>query len=78
MKKIKTFESFNKVLSREDCTKLFSLEENDLGPTDRFTDNEFEDFLNTYTGMSIEDYAKHRYPDNYEKQLRMALEVLDK
>jgi len=65
-----------KQLDREDVIKLFSLEEDNLGPTEEYTDNDFNNFLSEYVGKTLWDYSKHRFPDNPHEQFKLAVGVL--
>ncbi len=65
-----------KQLDREDVIKLFSLEEDNLGPTEEYTDNDFNNFLSDYVGKTLEEYSKHRFPDNPQEQFKLAVGVL--
>lgn len=66
----------NHIIDKDDAIKLFSLEEDDLGPTDKYTDDDFNNFLGDYVGKTLWDYAKHRSPDNPEEQFKLAIGVL--
>jgi len=66
----------NHIIAKDDVIKLFSLEEDNLGPTEEYTDADFNNFLNDYIGKTLWDYSKHRFPDNPEEQFELAICVL--
>jgi hypothetical protein len=67
----------NHIIDKNDAVKLFSLEEDNLGPTDEeYTDDDFNNFLSDYVGKTLWDYSKHRYSDNPEEQFKLAIDVL--
>ena len=69
---------FNKnyIISREDACNLFSLEEDDLGPSESYSDQEFNDVLSEYTGKTLWEYSNHRYPENPIIQFQAAIKCL--
>jgi hypothetical protein len=67
----------NHIINKDDAIKLFSLEEDNLGPTDKYTDDDFNNFLIDYVGKTLWEYSKHRFPDNPYKQFGLAVDVLD-
>lgn len=67
----------NHIIDKDDVIKLFSLEEDNLGPTDKYTDDDFNSFLSDYVGKTLWEYSKHRFPDNPDEQFRLAVDVLD-
>lgn len=68
----------NHIIDRNDATKLFSLEEDNLSPTDKYTDDDFNNFLNDYVGKTLWEYSKSRFPDDPTTQLNSAINILTK
>ena len=67
----------NHIIDKDDAIKLFSLEEDNLGPTDKYTDDDFNNFLSDYVGKTLWEYVKHRFPDNPDEQFSSAVDVLN-
>lgn len=81
-KKNRLVESYDKftddyVLTKANVQTLYTLVEDDLGPDETSTDEEYQEFMKEYTGKTLAEYAKHIWPDNYKEQLRMAKEILN-
>ena len=67
----------NTIIDRNCAIKLFSLEEDNLGPTDEYTDDDFNSFLSDYVGKTLWEYSKHRFPDNPNEQFKLAVNVMN-
>jgi hypothetical protein len=66
----------NHIIDENDAIKLFSLEEDNLGPTDEYTDDDFNNFLSDYVGKTLWYYSKHRFPEHPKEQFELAIGVL--
>lgn len=75
--KIKQHPMLSHVITEEEAGKLFSLEEDNLGPDDAISDEDFEKFKKDVTGMTMKQYCEWRWPDEPQEQFDMALAVLD-
>lgn len=81
-KKNRLVESYDKftddyVLTKANVQTLYTLVEDDFGPDETSTEEEYEEFMKEYTGKTLIEYAKHIWPANYKEQLRMAKEILN-
>ena len=65
------------VITRKQAIKLIG-EENDPGPYGKpMTDEEFNKYVNETTGMTFEQYANFRWPDEPYEQYKLILEDLN-
>ena len=65
------------VLTEEDAKKLYSLEEDNLAPGEASSDEDFKEFINTVSGMTLNEYTIWRWPDNPKEQYELAISVLN-
>lgn len=74
--KIKQHPMLSHVITEDEACKLFSLVEDNLGPDDIISDEEFEKFKKDVTGMTMEQYCEWIWPDDPQEQFDMALEFV--
>lgn len=67
----------NIVIDESIANILFNIEIENLAPTDEISDEDYKEFMTTYVGKTLNEYAKHRNPDDPEEQLELAFEFIN-
>jgi len=65
------------IITPSEAYLLIATEDEDLAPGEPATkEEEIKKFADKITGMTLLEYSKWRWPDEYEKQLKWGINVL--